>query len=331
MRNSLALCLLWLIFLTVQGCYVAKQGYGQLNIRLNQIPLEEAIEVETDERIRTLLAAVPKIKGFAVTKIGLNLDKSYNTYYATPKTAITFVVTAAKKTELKPHTWWFPILGSVPYKGFFKKSDAVDLENQLKSQGYDTWLFEAVAYSTLGWFEDPITTPMLRRGYFSLAETIIHEMTHGTLYVKGQGRFNEQLASFVGQQAAFQYFRENKILAQAALNKIKEKQARKRKLQELIGKTYPKLEMLYKSDISIEEKLQKREKLFTDLTAAAGEIYPHQSSKAFKFNNARILQYRRYEAEPEKFKELWKVSRARWDLFWINVRSHAYKKYNYTN
>ena len=331
MRNSLFVSLVLLLSLIEQGCYVVKQGYGQLDVRLSQIPLEEAIEAETNERIKILLSAVPHIKDFAITKIGLEPDDSYTSYYATPKTAITFVVTACKKTELQPYTWWFPILGSVPYKGYFKKADAVALEAELKAQGYDTWLFEAVAYSTLGWFEDPITTPMLRRGYFYLAETIVHEMTHATLYVKGQGRFNEQLASFVGRQGAFQYFQENQILAEIEIEKIREKLAKNRGLRKLISETIPNLELLYESHIPVQDKLQRREKIFAELTQAAKKLYPNRSVKTLTFNNARILQYRRYEAEPALFKDIWKASEARWDLFWINVKAHAKEKYNYTN
>jgi len=317
--------------LNFQGCYLAKQGRGQLNVRLNQVSLEQAIDAESRTHFRTLLAAVPKIKDFAISKIGLRQNQNYTTYYETPKPAITFVVTASKKTELEPHTWWFPILGSVPYKGFFERKDALNLEKDLQSQGYDTWVFEAVAYSTLGWFKDPITTPMLRRGYFNLAETIIHEMTHATLYIKDQGRFNEQLASFVAQKGAFQYFREFNILSEETLGKIEEKQNRKKAFSLLVKNTIPKLEKLYSSEIPDEEKLQEREKIFTILTNAAKTVYPARLKANWQFNNARILQYRRYESDAVIFKKIWQESEQQWDRFWVNIKNYAKAKFNYSS
>ena len=319
------------LILVAQGCYLVKQGHGQIQLRLNQVSLNEAVEQETKEKIRHLLLAVPKIKAYAVARIGLQQNENYTAYYATSNSAITFVVTACKKTELIPHTWWFPILGSVPYKGFFEKSDALALARELQQKGLDTWVFGAVAYSTLGWFDDPVTTPMLRRGYYNLVETIIHEMTHSTLYIKGQGQFNEQLASFVAQKGTVQYFREFNILSDASLIEIKEKRDRKRAFSLIVKETIPSLDELYDSELPFHKKMAERERIFSRLTKRASEMFPGIPPEAWKFNNARILQYRRYESDAEFLNEIWQKSEQQWDRFWVNVRGYAREKYNYTS
>ncbi|MCP4750984.1 MAG: aminopeptidase [Proteobacteria bacterium] len=317
------LVVLTAISVLAQGCYLIKQGKGQLELRYNQIPMAEAILKETNPDYRRLLAAVSQIKEFAEKRISLEETRNYSGYYATSQRGITFVVTACEKNRLSPYSWWFPIIGSVPYKGFFQERDALALEKELQSEGYDTWLFVAPAYSTLGWFEDPITTPMLRRGHYYLAETIIHEMTHVTVYVKGDGTFNEQLASFVGQKGAFQYLREKDILNENQLEKIKRKRQRNQKLTRIVGKYIPGLKKLYGKPYPLEEIVREREIIFSKLTDEILTTFPHLTREDWKFNNARLLQYLRYKSESKVFQEAWDKSEKNWEKFWELIRKVA--------
>jgi len=323
LRSSLFITVFCLIPLFFSGCYIIKQGQGQYKLRFNQVPLQQAIAEEEKEEVRELLDSIPQVKTFAIEQIGLKENDNYSGYFKTAEKGITYVITAASKTELKPYTWWFPIIGSVPYKGFFDLEDAKSLKKELEQSGYDTWLFAAPAYSTLGWFKDPVTTPMLRRGAFSLTETIIHEMTHATLYVDGKGDFNEQLASFVGSTATFQYYNGRQYMSEEQLQKQREKKETKRQYSRIVQSYIPKLDKLYKQQISQEKKLDLREEVFAQLIAEVRNNFPKISNKSLQFNNARVLQFKRYKEESPLFKKFWKESKMRWPQFWEEVHKYA--------
>ncbi len=326
LRNNRIAIVLLVVSVLLQGCYLVKQGKGQLQLRFKQVPIKEAVAGETNPKFRRLLAAVPRIKRFAVERLLLESNDNYTGYYATSSRGITFVVTASRKNELKSYTWWFPIIGSVPYKGYFQEEDALALEKEFKSRGFDTWMFAAPAYSSLGWFKDPITSPMLRRGHYNLAATLFHEMTHATLYIDGDGDFNEQLASFVEQQGVSQYLLEYDILSDEEQEERKISRRKRLKFGRVVREYIPKLEKLYRSSNPLETILREREIIFSKLTKDAVKIYPHIPRDYWKFNNARILQYRRYTPESPIFLEIWRNSGEDWAIFWSLVREHVEEK-----
>ena len=309
--------------LFLSGCYLVKQGQGQLKLHFDQVPLERAIVEEEKRDFQQLLQSIPNIKKFAIEAVGLKKNDNYTGYFETTGKGITYVVTAANRTTLSQYTWWFPIVGSVPYKGFFDLEDAKSLLEELEQSGYDTWLFAAPAYSTLGWFQDPVTTPMLRRGSFSLTESIIHEMVHATLYVEGKGDFNEQLATFVGVTAAFQYFNDTQQLSPQELQKVTEKKERRRQFSRVVQSYIPELERLYATPSPENEKLELRKKIFSQLAAELKASFPKFPNKDLVFNNARILQYQRYKEESPIFKNFWEKSEKRWPQFWEQVNKYA--------
>ena len=314
----------FLIFL-LQGCYLLEQAAGQLDLRLNQVAIDEAIHNETNARIKRLLGEVKPIKRFAETKLYLQPSENYGGYYRTHKSGITFVLTASRKDKLVPYTWWFPIIGRVPYKGFFDKEDALALERKLQKKGYDTWIFAAPTYSSLGWFKDPITTPMLRKGIYSLASIIIHEMTHVTLYVENQTDFNEQLATFVGHQGAMQYLQYSHREPEF-VRRIEAQQKRRLRLWEIIQEYFRLLQRLYEKKYPLEKTLREREKLFDQLTKEAHRLFPHTTPFRWQFNNARLLQSKRYKPVSPILASLWKEGQGDWQKFWPLVRRYVEKQ-----
>jgi len=325
LRTDLGWVGLTMVTVLLQGCYLLKQTAGQLDLRLHQIPIAAALEKETDPERRRLLAEIPHIQAFAQERLQLKPSENYTAYYATDEKAIAYVVTACPPDRLEPHTWWFPIIGDVPYKGFFAEPDARKLEADLQRQGLDTWVFTAPAYSTLGWFRDPVTTPMLRNGVFALAETLIHEMTHETLYINGQGHFNEQLASFVGEQGALQYVREYRILSAAELVQIRQAKDRHRQFALMVREAIKELETLYGRKLAREQMLIERQAIFARLTDRLLALRPQSNRERWIFNNARILQYQRYESESELIQDFWHQSGHDWTRFWEMVRAYAAK------
>ncbi|MGH7821114.1 MAG: aminopeptidase, partial [Candidatus Binatia bacterium] len=116
------------------------------------------------------------------------------------------VLAAANRDKLEPYTWWFPVVGKVPYKGFFDKKEAREAATSLEEDGYDTYVRSALAFSTLGWFDDPLPSVLLEREAVTLAQVVFHELFHRTLFVSGEMSFNESAANFAGDRAAIEFF-----------------------------------------------------------------------------------------------------------------------------
>lgn len=313
---------LLLCLTSLSGCYLLEQTSGQLDLRFNQVEIDEAIQQEEDPDIKKQLREVRSVKQFAEKKLLLQKTENYSGYYHTDQNGITFVVTASPKDKLEPYTWWFPIIGRVPYKGFFDKADAIELERELQSEGYDTWLFAAPAYSSIGWFKDPITTPMLRKGLYYLIDTIIHEMVHVTLYVNDQSDFNEQLAVFVAHKGAFEYLK-TKTDGDLIIKKELQHRSKRFQLHETLQIYLKQLEKLYSRNHTLSITLKKRDAIFKNISRAILTIYPHSKSENWQFNNARLLQFKRYQQESPIFRDIWKKSNNDWQNFWELVNGYV--------
>ncbi len=179
--------------------YGISQAKGQLKIVNNAKPIEDWLSDPTyPDSLKSKINLVKEIRQFAFDSLGINYSENYTSMYDQQGKSVMFVVSACEPFELTPKKFSFPIVGSFSYKGFFEEERAKNEEKLLKEQGLDTNIRTAGGWSTLGWFKDPILSEMLNRSDGYLAETIIHELTHGTLFVKDSLKFNENLASFIG-------------------------------------------------------------------------------------------------------------------------------------
>jgi predicted aminopeptidase len=186
--------------LVVYGLRMAK---GQLNIVWNARPVSEVLQDPTvPDSVKTKLKLIREIKQFAFDSIGLTRNNNYTTFYDQRGQRLIYVVTASEPFAMKPHLWHFPVLGNVPYKGFFNAEKAKEEYYNLRGKGFDADIGGASGWSTLGFFKDPILSQMLNNDEGDLAELIIHELTHGTIFVKDDVEFNENLASFIGYKGA---------------------------------------------------------------------------------------------------------------------------------
>jgi predicted aminopeptidase len=183
--------------------YGVRQARGQLTIIWDARPVEEFMKSETfPDSLRQKLSLVDEVRRFAIDSLGLKDTKNYKTLYDQKGEEIMWVVTASEAFQLKPKEWSFPVLGTVPYKGFFDKEEAFALAEELEKEGWDVSIRNPGGWSTLGWFTDPILSKMLERSDGDLASLIIHEMVHATIFVKDSVTFNENLASFIGDRGA---------------------------------------------------------------------------------------------------------------------------------
>ena len=196
------------VVLSLNSCYLAHVAAGQLRLCSDSIDIEEALRSDALSDIdKAKLRYIQEVRRFAETDLGLAPSDNYTTYYPGPKRPVTYVITASRRDRLEPVTWWFPVVGSVSYKGFFDLEKAKKERNDLAAQGYDVYVRPALAYSTLGWFKDPILPLMLELDEGELAMLIIHELAHGTVYASGQTDFSESLAEFVGREGAVDFLK----------------------------------------------------------------------------------------------------------------------------
>lgn len=203
-----------LLIITVLGIWQRELvGYGwlqlkgQLNVVNNAIPLEEFLELpstteEQKEKVKIILEA----KQFAFDELGINFSENYSKIFDQEGKPSMYVVTACDPYFFKPRMWKFPVVGSVPYKGFFDLEKAREEALRIKEEeAIEVDIRTAGGWSTLGWFNDPVLSNMLNRSEGDLASLIIHELTHGTLFVKDSVTFNENLASFIGDKGAIMF------------------------------------------------------------------------------------------------------------------------------
>lgn len=203
---AFSLLCFFLIYNYDSTIYAYRQAKGQLKIIINTRPVSEVLSDKTfPDSLKNKIKLIQAIKQFAVDSLGLNPSENYTTFYDQHQKPILWVMTACEPFELKAKKWHFPIIGTFSYKGHFEKNIADNEILALKKEGFDTQLNEVSAWSTLGYLKDPILSSMLEKSEGRLAALIIHELTHGTLFVKNNLEFNENLADFVGDYGAIRF------------------------------------------------------------------------------------------------------------------------------
>ena len=207
LKKSFKIGFLFLALICVVNCnsilYGIQQGKGQLNIVWSAKPLDKFLgDKNYPDSLKSKIRLIQEIKKFAFDSLGIYPSKNYTNMFDQKGKPGMYVVTACAPFALETYTWEFPVVGEFSYKGYFKKKKALREARKLKKEGYDTDIGEVNAWSTLGWFKDPIMSSMLKKNEGQLARLLIHELTHGTIFVKNDVQFNENLASFIGDKGA---------------------------------------------------------------------------------------------------------------------------------
>jgi predicted aminopeptidase len=198
--------LLLLLPLFTGGCYLAHLARGQLRLLCARVPVEDLLRApDTPAELRAQFELVAQVRASA-EQLGLAVGGRYTDYAAWPGDAVVTTIVATRPGEVEPVTSWFPIVGSVPYRGYFDAESAAAESARLREQDLDVCEQKVRAYSTLGWFDDPLTGPMLRQDEGMLVETLFHELLHATVFVPGDPEFNEGVAAFFGQEARVRFY-----------------------------------------------------------------------------------------------------------------------------
>ncbi len=197
-----------LFALTPTGCYLSRAGWEEAKILGRRRPIATLVgDSAVDGATRAKLQLVLQAREYARFTLGLDVGDSFTTYSPLERDTLVLLVSAAHRDRLEAYTWWFPIVGRVPYKGFFDFDEARALGERLRRDGLDVYLRPASAFSTLGWFNDPLLSTTLAADSLDLVNTVIHEVTHNSYYGAGQAEFNESFANFVGARGAEAFFR----------------------------------------------------------------------------------------------------------------------------
>ncbi len=213
LRIYTVLILVAVPLIVLSGCatvgYYSQAVGGHLKLMSAREPIDEVLaNPETPEDLREKLQTLIDARQFAVSTLGLPDNDSYSSFAATGRDAVTWNVVAAPEFSVSPKTWCFPVAGCVSYRGYFDRADADEYAATLASENFDVTVGGASAYSTLGWFDDPILDTMLRGSDVRYVGTLFHELAHQVLYVKDDSNFNEAFASFVEQEGMRQWLEE---------------------------------------------------------------------------------------------------------------------------
>lgn len=300
-QPSLFVFLLAGIIASLASCspvYVARAGIEEAGILLRRKPIARVIaDSRTSDATREKLQLVLNARDYA-EHLGLNAGKSYTKYSQVDREVLSWVVSAAQKTQLKAYTWWYPIIGSVPYKGFFTKPQALHYAKGLERRGYDTFVRPSIAYSTLGWFNDPVLSSQLTLDHASLVNMVIHELVHSTVWIPGSVTFNETFANIFAGVATIDFFHKYTTRYPEMKDLAEKQYAQELAIGDFLDSLLPKLRSLYERDITDNEKLRLREDLFSTWQNAFARSFPKPTNKKTRkqvvFNNARILAYDTY-------------------------------------
>lgn len=283
--------------------YGLQQAKGQFSIMYDAEPLDSYLENPSyPDSLKAKIKLVKKVKSFAKAELGFSSDSQYQKMYDQKGKELMWVVTAAYPYKLESYQWKFPVLGKVSYKGFFIKEEALKLEQSLKNKGYDVRLRTASAWSTLGWLNDPLLSNVLQYSNGRLAELIFHELTHDEIFIKDSVEFNENLASFFGQEFTKMFFKNQADKFKEDYKEYSTHLEDRHSLNLFVRDYLPRFDSLYQKieGFSITEKENQKyhfiEKFREDLRNQKfkNRQYIKFNNREIEVNNAYLLSFKRY-------------------------------------
>ncbi|MFP5519945.1 MAG: aminopeptidase [Bdellovibrionia bacterium] len=319
-------------FLLLTGCqfgYIASSAYHQAKILYDRTPLEQALQdplLTAEEREKILLAK--EALQFAETEFKLHGNGNYTSFVKLNRPYVSWAVSAAHSWELKHHQFQYPIVGKMPYKGFFSEDDAQQEAKKLEKQNLDVYVRGITAYSTLGWFRDPILSSMLAYKKHDLVNTIIHETVHTTLYIKNSADFNERLAVFIGNLGTELFFKNKEGVDSPTLKIIQDENNADKIFSAFITQELSDLENWYKllpeQQRTPEIKEQRLSKIQENFRSEIQPKLPAGSYKTFasrKLNNAYLMVFKTYMQDLSDFERLYNLCNYDFKVFFDAIKT----------
>jgi predicted aminopeptidase len=242
-----------------QAGYLAKQGGYLLKFSTGAVPIDRVIQDQaTSSDTRDFLHRVENVKRFAVDRIGLKDNGNFTRYKMIDRDYLADVVQACDALSFSPYLWTYPFLGKLPYMGFYERPDAEAEAARVRKLGYDAIVRTVDDFSTLGLLKDPVYSFMVKYTPYEIADLVIHEQTHATLFLKGQPDFNEEFATFVGDTGALEWLAESYGTGSAEYRSAVDSRADYDTFLSILAGVKGELRAVYDSSLSREEKLARK-------------------------------------------------------------------------
>ena len=316
--------------LTVSACssfgYYMDLMAGHSELLEQRKPVSEILaDKNTNSQLRKLLENSQNIRDFAIKSLDLPDNDSYRMYADLKRRYAVWNVVAAKEFSIEPKKWCFLFVGCLSYRGYFSKEDATAYANELKKQGYDVYVAGAKAYSTLGWFDDPLLNTMMVKSEAYRAGIIFHELAHQVVYIDNDSAFNEAFATTVEQEGIRRWLL-NKGQQDQYQTYLRDKK-RDSQLNKLLLNTREKLKQLYKTNKSVTEKRKEKKLIFASIKKnymqlkklwGGYKVYDKWMSQ--KLNNSHLLLIATYHDLVPFFKKLLKAENNNMVEFYAAVK-----------
>lgn len=264
-----------LLLSSLCGCanlgYYAQSVRGHLDLMSRTRPLADVLaDPSVPAPRRERLALARDLRGFAIARLGLPENGSYTHYADLGRPRVVWNVTTTDEFSVHPDRSCFVVVGCLNYRGYFDRADAKAHAERLREQGKDVYVSGATAYSTLGWFKDPLLNTMIDRPEPDLADVIFHELAHQKLYIPGDSGFNEAFATAVADHGVRRWYEahadEQTYRAWARSNE------RRAEFNRLLARTRANLEAIYARELPVEEKRAAKRAEFAAMKLAYAEL-----------------------------------------------------------
>ncbi len=303
MSKAIGLGVLVVAALLVQSCslpYYAQAMRGQMQLLRKRTPIDEVIaQPDTDPELARQLEQVKRIRTFATDELGLPANDSYRSYADLERRFVVWNVVATEEFSVEPSRWCFLFVGCLSYRGFFKQQAAQRFAQRLDRRGLDTFVGGVTAYSTLGYFADPVLNTMLERGAAYVAGIVFHELAHQHLYVKGDSAFSEAFATVVEEYGTARWLAARDETA--ALNAYQVRLERRDAFADLISRQQERLRSVYASGLDTQRMRAAKAAAFRELRsdyaalrAAWGGASDYDAWFASDLNNAYLAAVATY-------------------------------------
>ena len=316
----------------LSGCqlgYYAHVSHGHMAFMAARTPVSEVLaDPALDPQLRDQLQLSRRLLRFAQQELQLPADGVYRDYVALPEPWVVWNLFAAPEFSLVPHQWCYPVVGCAGYRGYFSRQRAERERQRLEAQGLQVFGAGAIAYSTLGWFRDPLTSAMLQGDEAWFAELLFHELVHRRYYLKGDTRFNESLATAVAREGLRRWLARHGD--PAVINAVRARDEARARVLALVGETRDALTRLYASRIDEQAMREQRERIIAQLRRDFASALAEQPLLAGwrewfdgPLNNAQLNMVSDYHDLVPQFDAALLGCGGDWPCFWQRVEQMA--------
>lgn len=313
--------------LLLSGCrtleFYGQAASGQLEVLAKREPIERVMRETEDAALRERLKLTRRLLDFAETELRMPSGGAYELYAELDREHLVWVVHAAPELSMEPKRWWYPVVGCQAYRGYFREDLAGAEASRLEADGYETWIGGVDAFSTLGWFRDPVLDTFAGRAEVDYAGLIFHELVHRKYYVSGKTEFNEAMAEAVAREGVRRWFAATG--RPELVRRYDERLRRIGRAREAIGGTASRLEALYGTDRTPEEKRRLKRREIAALRERLRGLRTEWGRGLDSWidepiNNARLNAFTTYEADVPEFVALLEACGGDFERFWKRVR-----------